>query len=393
MMIKIIEHQNENECVIHQDVARMRGRLTTVQSRSMLSILKRANEQIEADTNITKFTIPTDVFLEDIQDKDNTGLEVKIAKVHKHLRDLMVQTFVWGTEKEIHECVFMQEIKVTKEQVTFIFSNYIHEHLKPLSNALIIKDFELIQSFRSEYARQLYKHLMMWEKRQTLYLSLQDFKDFLGVPATKSYERMNNLKAKVLDVAVDEINEKCPWMDLKYNNKTKPRSKTIEGFNFGWRLKEKPENKYETEAYREDKEPTNNIPPDEVAIVGGFFGFLLPSVFYIEYADGSFDLLRENNKKVHCKSLKHFRWMFKNGVFAEFEKQWKKGQSKLAGTEIDGELMQYIGKSIYQNGYDWKIISISKNNNLYSIFCHEIDDKSYTKTFEVSEMQLKASKK
>lgn len=70
----------------------------------------------------------------------------------------------------------------------------------------------------------------------------------------------------------------------------------------------------------------------------------------------------------------------------------KDNQGTFENIELDEELKQYIGKQLYQNGYDWKIISISKNNNLYSIFCHEAEDKSYTKTFELSEVQLKASK-
>ena len=188
--------QYDNEVVIHQDVARIRGTLSPVQSRSMLAILKRANEQVAENPNIKNFTIPTDVFLEDIQNKDTSGTIIK--KIHSHLRKLMVQTFVWGTEEELNECVFMQQIQVTSEEVTFIFSDYIREHIKPISNALIIKDFVLIQSFRREYARQLYKHLMMWDDKQTLYLSVKDFKGFLGVPKTKSYERMDVIKRKVL---------------------------------------------------------------------------------------------------------------------------------------------------------------------------------------------------
>jgi plasmid replication initiation protein len=70
----------------------------------------------------------------------------------------------------------------------------------------------------------------------------------------------------------------------------------------------------------------------------------------------------------------------------------KDNQGTLENTELDEELKQYIGKQIYLNGYDWKIISISKSNNLYSIFCHETEDKSYTKTFELSEVQLKVAK-
>ena len=229
--------QYQNEVVLHQNVAKFRGVLTPVQSRSMLSILKRANEQVLEDPNILDFKIPTYVFLDDIQSKDTSGLVVQ--RLHTHLKKLMVQTFTWGSKDEINECIFMQEIKVTRKEVTFTFSNYIRKHIKPISNALIVKDFELIQSFRSEYARQLYKHLMMWEDKQILYLSIEDLKEFLGVPDTNSYKRMDVLKRKVIHVAVKEINEKCPWMDLKYNNRTKPRSKSIEGFDFGWFNKEK----------------------------------------------------------------------------------------------------------------------------------------------------------
>ena len=227
--------QRENEVIIHQNVARLRGRLTTVESRSMLSILKRANESVALNPDIKDFKISINAFLDDITvGKETRSVSAIVHDVSKHLEQLMTKIFEWGTTEKLSKAIFIQQIEITKKEVTFRFSDYIREHIKPISNALIIKDFELLQSFRSEYARQLYKHLMSWEKQQSLYLSLKDLKDFLGVPATKSYERMNNLKSKVLNIAVDEINEKCPYMDLKYINITQKRSKTIEGFEFSW---------------------------------------------------------------------------------------------------------------------------------------------------------------
>ena len=226
--------QYENEVIIHQEVARLRGRLTTVQSRSMLSILKRANEQVAENPDILNFTIPTNVFFEDIQNKDTAGIKTVVQKVSKHLESLMVQIFEWGTAEKISKAIFIQQIDITEKEVTFKFSDYIREHIKPISNVLIVKDFALIQSFRSEYARQLYKHMMMWEQKQTLYLTVKKLKGYLGVPNTKSYERMDVLKRKVLDIAVKEINEKCPYMDLKYTNRKKFRSRNIEGFDFTW---------------------------------------------------------------------------------------------------------------------------------------------------------------
>lgn len=64
----------------------------------------------------------------------------------------------------------------------------------------------------------------------------------------------------------------------------------------------------------------------------------------------------------------------------------------LFDAELSNDLKPYINKKIYLNGYDWKIKSIAQNEDKINIFCHEIDDKSYTKTFEISIAQLKAAK-
>jgi plasmid replication initiation protein len=68
-----------------------------------------------------------------------------------------------------------------------------------------------------------------------------------------------------------------------------------------------------------------------------------------------------------------------------------KEENLLLDSQLDESLKQYINKKIYFNGYSWKIISIAQNENQYTIFVHEIDDVSYTKTFEISEAQLKTS--
>lgn len=231
-MVKKKIKQFENEVVLHQNVARLRGRLTSLQSRSMLAILKRANDLVLMDKNLKDFEIDTKIFLELIQFKDTGSHRAKLEKIAKHLRALMTQTFEWGTDSVIEEAVFIQQIRITEDNVNFKFSDYIREHIKPISNALIIKDFELIQSFRSEYARQLFKHIMAWEKKGTLELTLKDLRDFLGVPNSKSYERLDNLQRKVIKVAVDEINQKKPILQLAYLSKKKGRE--VIGFCFAW---------------------------------------------------------------------------------------------------------------------------------------------------------------
>jgi hypothetical protein len=70
----------------------------------------------------------------------------------------------------------------------------------------------------------------------------------------------------------------------------------------------------------------------------------------------------------------------------------KQEEQGLFDAELSNDLKQYIGKQIYLNGYDWIIKSISQNENKISIYCREVDDKSYTKTFEISMAQLKVAK-
>lgn len=70
----------------------------------------------------------------------------------------------------------------------------------------------------------------------------------------------------------------------------------------------------------------------------------------------------------------------------------KQEERGLFDAELSNDLKPYINKKIYLNGYDWKIKSIAQNEDKINIFCHEVDDKTYTKTFEISMAQLKVAK-
>ena len=67
-------------------------------------------------------------------------------------------------------------------------------------------------------------------------------------------------------------------------------------------------------------------------------------------------------------------------------------QQTFKETELDEILSKYIDKQFYMQGYTWTILAISKiDKNNYQVFVRDVDDKSYTKTFEISEAQLKAA--
>lgn len=239
--------QKENELIIHQNVARMKGKLTPVQSKGMNSILKRAYEIVSHEPDTREFVIPTDMFINDLNISSNDSNSVKVSKLHREMKKLMHLEFEWGTVGNLFTCIFMQKINVNIDNVTLKFSDDIREHIKPLNKALIIKDFRLLQSFNSEYARQLFKHLMAWDSKQTAEFTIEDLKAFLGVPDTTNYKRMDKIK-RILDKAVNEINEKCPNMQLAYIQKKTGRK--ITHIAFGWLKHKKREDTKLTEIQR-----------------------------------------------------------------------------------------------------------------------------------------------
>ena len=88
--------------------------------------------------------------------------------------------------------------------------------------------------FKSVYAVRLYELLMQWKSvGKTPAYELNKFRSQLGIGANE-YTRMEAFKRRVLDIAVDQINEFSD-ITVKYEQHKKGRS--ISGFSFSFKLK------------------------------------------------------------------------------------------------------------------------------------------------------------
>jgi len=95
----------------------------------------------------------------------------------------------------------------------------------------------------SVYAVRLYELLTQWRSaKQTPLFELDVFRGQMGV-GDDEYIRMGNFKARVLDLAVDQINEKT---DLQVSYEQHKRGRVIIGFSF--KIREKPKAKQITES-------------------------------------------------------------------------------------------------------------------------------------------------
>ena len=91
--------------------------------------------------------------------------------------------------------------------------------------------------FKSVYAVRLYELLMQWKSvGKTPAYELNKFRSQLGI-AVNEYTRMEAFKRRVLDIAVDQINELSD-ITVKYEQHKKGRS--ISGFSFTFKQKKKP---------------------------------------------------------------------------------------------------------------------------------------------------------
>ena len=97
---------------------------------------------------------------------------------------------------------------------------------------------EQTASMDSIYSVRLYELLVQWKAaKQTPMFELEKFRDQLGVEVNE-YKAMCDFKKRVLDLAVNEINEKTD-LTVSYKNKTQGRK--VIGFNFT--IKQKPQPK------------------------------------------------------------------------------------------------------------------------------------------------------
>ena len=95
---------------------------------------------------------------------------------------------------------------------------------------------ENILLLKGEYSIDLYHIAKKYEGMTTFQMTLEDYKLELGLP--KSYNRINNLKARALEPAIDEINEKT---DITITYENVKRGRTVTGLKFTVKPKAKPQ--------------------------------------------------------------------------------------------------------------------------------------------------------
>lgn len=91
-------------------------------------------------------------------------------------------------------------------------------------------------NFKSVYAVRLYELLMQWKSiGKTPVFNLEKFREQLGI-GVNEYIRMEAFKRRVLDIALNQINE---FSDITVQYEQHKKGRIIAGFSFRFKVKEK----------------------------------------------------------------------------------------------------------------------------------------------------------
>ena len=157
---------------------------------------------------------------------------------------LYESNFVWIGEDEdgdpqTNSARFVQRATYNegKGYVEVMFSNDIIPLITRLSKEYT--EYELIQirNLNSVYALRVFEMLMQWRiVGRTPMVTIESLRNRLGI-ADHQYKLMSNLKARVLDLAINEINEHT---DITVKYKQHKQGKAITGFTFTFKQKKAP---------------------------------------------------------------------------------------------------------------------------------------------------------
>lgn len=124
-------------------------------------------------------------------------------------------------------------------RVKFRFADAIIPMLVELERRFTTYELGQVANLQSRYAMRLYEFLIRFKTSKTLEITLADLRFRFGL-LDSEYSRMGDFKKRVLEQAIEEINE---YTDISVKYEQTKQGRTITGFTFKFEYKDKPKAK------------------------------------------------------------------------------------------------------------------------------------------------------
>lgn len=143
-------------------------------------------------------------------------------------------------------------IKLHNDLAPYLLNLY--KNYTPLQLGIILR-------LKGSYTLTIYEWLKKWSKIGTKEISVYDFREKLGIHDLKSYDNFAELKRRILEPAINEINTKS---DLTFTYEAKSERKKVTFLHFVIKLKEESNKPQNLEAKKEEAQKLENNPQKEL---------------------------------------------------------------------------------------------------------------------------------
>ena len=177
---------------------------------------------VSADSYMTHFNVKRSAAYEALQTACKNIFERRFSYQEKRTRGVANVTSRW-----VSEVAYINETAT----VEIVFAQSVIPLITELEGRYTSYTIEQVASLNSGYAVRLYELLICWRSTGVVsQMQLADLRNKLGV-LDGEYERMHHFKARVLDLAVSQINEHTD-ITVKYEQHKTGRAITAISFKF-----------------------------------------------------------------------------------------------------------------------------------------------------------------
>lgn len=242
---------SKTEVIKNRDFGRIKGHLTRHQRVAFASFIKNSYLQMVENDNpeMRYFEVPLHKFREELGINhrnifsETDELETKEYSLENQLKQLMTKTLEWrykdesGKTLRVKHSVMLSDFEIDsdKQIVKYSLGNFLQDKVLCYGNAYI-SEMPIIASFRSGYSVALHEQLEQRKAFQKWKIEVEEFRILMGI-LPDEYNAVFDLKRRVINPAINEIEKNTEYFNLKY--KSIKNGRMISHFEFTWGIDQK----------------------------------------------------------------------------------------------------------------------------------------------------------
>lgn len=263
--------KNYRSLVKHNYLIQGKYYLTGTEQKLLYKIFEEVQQNGYKDR---KVKIVQDSFFKEY--KNVVAKKITNKQIYEMLSDLQDKKVFLLNEEGVYIRTQWYSIHTRADlsEISIVLDEYVFKYIQSLNTNFTKLRLETLYSFKSFHSMRIYEILKQWcsiSNDSEIAFKLETFKELVGIDEreekingkikviNKGYKNFNNVKVKVLDPAIEEINEKSE-MNISYVIKRNGDRGKVEGIIFKVWFKENAEEVKDIKELPSDEEEENNIP-------------------------------------------------------------------------------------------------------------------------------------